>query len=132
MTPMKEMVKKEMDTTLDSVGKGYRLCILEDLNGWIGARTRAGITGAFGVSGQNDNGRRVVVFCAERGLCVGNTYFKYRSLHKYTVAKGSRRSGGKEHDRSSAGEEEYDAICAGCEGVETNLMRTLRPPCCAV
>ena len=23
-------------------------------------------------------------FCVERGLCVGNTYFKHRSLHKYT------------------------------------------------
>ena len=28
-------------------------------------------------------------FCAERGLCVGNTYFKHRNLHKYTrVARG--------------------------------------------
>ena len=26
--------------------------------------------------------------CAERGLCVNNTYFKHRGLHKYTrVAK---------------------------------------------
>ena len=30
------------------------------------------------------NGRRVVEFCAERGPCVCNTYFKHRSLHKYT------------------------------------------------
>ena len=43
-----------------------------DLNGWIGDRTRAGITGAFGVPGENDNGRRVVEFCAEKGLCVCN------------------------------------------------------------
>ena len=28
-------------------------------------------------------------FYAERGLCVGNTYFKDKSLHKYTrVARG--------------------------------------------
>ena len=28
-------------------------------------------------------------FCEERGLCVGNTYFKHRSVQKYTrVAKG--------------------------------------------
>ena len=45
---------------------------------------RAGITGAFVDIGENDNGRRVVEFCAERGLCVGNTYFKHRSLHRYT------------------------------------------------
>ena len=63
-----------------------------EVNGWIGDRTIAGITGAFGVPGENDNGRRVVEFCAERGLCVGNTYFKHRSLHKYIrVVRGQNR-----------------------------------------
>ena len=28
----------------------------------------------FGVPGENDNGRRVVEFCAERGMCVCVTY----------------------------------------------------------
>ena len=63
-----------MHKTLNSVGSGYRLCILGDLNGWIRDRTRAGITGAFGVPGENDNGRGVVEFCKERGLCMGNTF----------------------------------------------------------
>ena len=50
---------------------------------------RASITGAFGVPGENENGRRVVEFCAERGLCVDNTHFEHKSLHKYTrVARG--------------------------------------------
>ena len=57
---MKEMVKREMDRTLDSVGSGYRLCILGDRNRWIGDCTKDGITGALGVPGENDNGRRVV------------------------------------------------------------------------
>ena len=56
-------------TRLDRVGSGYRLCILGDLNGWVGDRVRPGITGAFGVQGENDNDRRVVEFWAERGLC---------------------------------------------------------------
>ena len=34
------------------------------------------ITGAFGVPGENE---RVVEFCTERGLCVGNTYFKHKT-----------------------------------------------------
>ena len=56
---------------------------------WIGDRIRAGITGLFGVPRENDNGRRVLTSCEERGLCVGNTYFKHSSLHKYTrVARG--------------------------------------------
>ena len=33
----------DMDRTLDSVGNGYRFCILGDVNGWIGDRIRAGI-----------------------------------------------------------------------------------------
>ena len=47
--------------------------ILGDLNGWIGDGTRSDITGAFGVPGENDNGRRMVEFFLEKGLCVGNT-----------------------------------------------------------
>ena len=35
-----------------------------------------------------------------KGDCVGNTYFKHRGLHGY------RWIGGKEHDRSGAGEED--------------------------
>ena len=69
-----------MDRIGDRVGNWYRLCILEDLNG---------ITSAFGVPGENDNGKGGVELYAERGLCVGNTYFEHMSLHKYTrVAMG--------------------------------------------
>ena len=38
----------------------------------------------FGIPGENDEERRVMEFYAERGLCVGNTYFEHKSLHKYT------------------------------------------------
>ena len=63
--------------------------ILGHLNRWIGDRKKAAIIGGFGVPGEDDNGRRMVELCAEKGLCVGNTYFQHRSMHKYTrVAKG--------------------------------------------
>ena len=38
---------------------------------------RVGINIVFGVPGENDNGRRVE-------LCMGNTYFEHKCLHKYT------------------------------------------------
>ena len=44
-----------MDSILDSIGNGYKLCILGDLNSGIGDRTS--ITGSFGVPEENDNGR---------------------------------------------------------------------------
>ena len=92
MFPVKVRVKKEndMDRILDRVGNGYRLYILKELIRWIGDRMRAGITGAFGVTGENDNDRKVVEFYAEKGPCVGNTYFKHRSLHKYTRVAGGQ------------------------------------------
>ena len=43
-----------------------------------------------GVSGENDNGRRVMEFYAERGLCIGNMYSKYTG-----VARGQDRMGVK-------------------------------------
>ena len=85
-----------MDKTLDSVENGYRLCI-------VGDGTRAGITGAFGVPRENDNGRRVVEFCAERGPCVGNTYFKHISLHKCTRVARDQDGVEIKNDRFGAG-----------------------------
>lgn len=38
------------------------------------------MTGAFGVDGENENGERIVDFCAEREMCV----FQHRVIHKYT------------------------------------------------
>ena len=54
------------------------------------SRLRDGITGAFEVPRENDNSRRGLGFCAEKGLCVGKTYSEYRSFHKYTRVQDSR------------------------------------------
>ena len=48
------------------------------------------MTGGFGDPGKNVNGKRVIDYCAEKDLCVSNTYIEHKSLHKYTkVARGS-------------------------------------------
>ena len=45
----RERFWNDMDKTVDIVGNGYRLCVLENLNGWIGDRASA-----FGVPGLID------------------------------------------------------------------------------
>ena len=81
--------ERDIDRTLDSVGNGYRI-VYSGRAKWIDKR-KADITGAFGVAGENDNGKRVVDFCEESGLCMGKTYFNHRSMYKYTrVVKGPR------------------------------------------
>ena len=42
------------------------------------------ITNIFGDPGEKYNGRKGLDFCAERVLCVGNTYLEHKILHKYT------------------------------------------------
>ena len=62
--------------------------MLGDLNGWVVNRLRVGITGGFGVPGENDNGKRVIDFLAERRLSVSNTYFEHKNLRKYNRGGG--------------------------------------------
>ena len=56
----RERVWNDLERIVERVGNEYRLCVLGDLNGWTGDGVRTGITGAFRVPGENDNGRRVV------------------------------------------------------------------------
>ena len=79
----------DLDRVVDRVGNGSRLCVLGDLSGWIGNRVRVGITGSVEVPRENGNERKMVEFCTNRRVCVGNIYFKHKSLHNYTkVARG--------------------------------------------
>ena len=55
---------------------------------------------------KKNNGKRVIDFCAERGLSVSNTYFEHKSLQKYT----SMSRGQDEHNRSIAGEGSFAAL----------------------
>ena len=72
-----------MDRTLDSVGNGYRMGNLEDINGWIGDRTRPAITDVI----LEFQERMIRVeewwsFVQKGTVCVGNTHFMHRSLYK--------------------------------------------------
>ena len=49
----------DMDMILGRVGNGYRLCILGNINEWIGDRMRADITATFGVPRDNHNGKEL-------------------------------------------------------------------------
>ena len=66
----RERFWNDLDRVVDRVGNGYRLCVLEDMNGWVGERLRVG---------ENYNGKRGIDFCAERDLSVSNTYFEHSS-----------------------------------------------------
>ena len=61
-------------------GNGYKLYVLEDLNGLGQDYGWGGTTGSFSIPGENETRREVVNFFAEKGLCVGSmySYIKYK------------------------------------------------------
>src|SRR5678815_2332729 len=81
-----------LNDVLDGVSRSFRLIVLGALNGWIGNQKRDGITGGFAVSGENENGMKVIDFCEERGMCVSNTFFKHKSCLLYTSDAADERS----------------------------------------
>ena len=80
----RESFWNEVERTVDEVGSSYRVIVMGDMNGWVGDVECEGIIGKHGVPGVNDNGERVVDFCAEKEFCIGNTYFEHKNIHKYT------------------------------------------------
>ena len=80
----KDKFWNDLRNVMNKVGNGYRLLVVGDLNGWVGDEAIDGITGKFGVPGVNENGERVVDFCADRGMCIANTHFRHKAIHKYT------------------------------------------------
>ena len=51
-------------------------------------RDRQGYESVLGPYGEspyrNDNGERLVSFCCTNGVCLGNTFFKHKLIHKKT------------------------------------------------
>lgn len=53
-----------------------------DFNGWVSNRARGEVKGAFRVDVENQNGEKIVDFCAEK-MRVINTFFHHWDIHKY-------------------------------------------------
>ena len=58
-----------LNDVLDRVSKDFKVVLLGDLNGWTDDQKRVGITGGFGVAGENENGSKVIDFCRNRDVC---------------------------------------------------------------
>ena len=93
---------------------------------------RVGITGGFGVPGENDNGRNVIDLCAERALSLSDTHFEHRSLQKYTrVARG--QYGVEVMNMKNLELVKKDMLrYVGCKCSERNGKRALRSSCWTV
>ena len=58
--------------------------VLGDLNARVGSEVVDGVVGRYGVEGRNVSGESLLDMCIEQELVVGNSYFKKKSVNKYT------------------------------------------------
>jgi hypothetical protein len=59
------------------------MVVLGNMNARIGNMVIEGLIGKFGVPGVNWASERMVEFCAEAVLIVGNTWFKKKLVNTY-------------------------------------------------
>ena len=72
---------------IEGFGEQCNVVVLRGLNVRVGDVTVEDVVGRHGVPGRNDSGENLIGLCMERELVVGNTLFKKRHIHKYTLLK---------------------------------------------
>ena len=72
---------------LNSTPQHDLVLLIGDMNALVSNRTPGleQVIGPFGsAQATNDNGERLQMLCNMNGLCIGNTYFKHKQIHKKT------------------------------------------------
>ena len=65
-------------------GEKGPVVIMGDMNARVGDEVVEGVVRPCGVSGKNESGQRLVEFCLENNMKIGNTFFKKKRIHKWT------------------------------------------------
>ena len=60
------------------------LFIIGDWNAKVRSQETPGVTGTFGLGGQNEAGQRLIEFCQENALVIANTLFHQHKRRHYT------------------------------------------------
>ena len=60
------------------------LFIIGDWNAKVGSQEIPGLTGKFGLGVQNEAGQRLIKFCQENSLVIGNNLFQQHKRRLYT------------------------------------------------
>ena len=85
---------EDLQDLLELTLKKYVLFITEDWNVKVGSQETPGVTGKFGLGVQNEAGQRLIEFCQENALVIGNTLFQQhkRRLYTWTSPDGQHRN----------------------------------------
>ena len=89
-----ERFYEDLQDLLELTPKKDVLFIIGDWKAKVGSQETPGVTGNFGLEGQNEAGQRLTEFCQENALVIANTLFKQhkRRLYTWTSPDGQHRN----------------------------------------
>ena len=79
-----EQFYEDLEDLLELTTKKDVFFIIGDRNAKVGSQETPGITGKFGLGVQNEAGQRLIEFCQENTLVIGNTLFQQHKRRLYT------------------------------------------------
>ena len=79
-----EQFCEDLQDLLELTPKKDVLFIIGDWNAKVGSQETPGVTGKFGLGVQNEAGQRLIEFCQEHALVIGNTLFQQHKRRLYT------------------------------------------------
>ena len=79
-----EQFYEDLQDPLELTPKKDVLFIIRDWNAKVGSQEIPEVTGKFGLRVQNEAGQRLVEFCQENALVIGNTLFQQHKRRLYT------------------------------------------------
>ena len=82
---LKDEFYSMLQATINKISRRDIVILMGDFNAKVGRRiTNGDVMGGEGLGEQNDNGERLVDFCATNGLVIGGTLFPHKTVHKVT------------------------------------------------
>ena len=79
-----ERFYEDLQDLLELTPKKDVLFIIGDWNAKVGSQETPGVTGKFGLGMRNEAGQRLIAFCQENALVIGNTLFQHHKRRLYT------------------------------------------------
>ena len=89
-----ERFYENLQDLLELTPKKDVLFIIGNRNAKVGSQETPGVTGKFGLGIRNEAGPRLIEFCQENALVIGNTLFQQhkRRLYTWTSPDGQHRN----------------------------------------
>ena len=83
---LKDRFYSQLDDTINKIPPSDDLFLLGDFNARVGDENCLWpeVLGSHGIGKMNENGQRLLEFCSHHHLCITNTFFENKPIHKGT------------------------------------------------